>query len=106
MSVDAIISHKKQKNKNISGDARRKTIPTMSAGLQARAGRTELMNHIPAANFNAYAGLRKGAATHATVCMSGTTAPPSIPSVARRGEWSFGSVLDVYWHFNSPKAKL
>lgn len=43
-------------------------------------------------------GLRKGAATHA---VSGTTAPPSIPSIARRGEWSIGSVLDVYWHFGS-----
>ena len=41
-------------------------------------------------------GLRKGAATHA---VSGTTAAPSIPSIARRGEWSIGSVLDVYWHF-------
>lgn len=47
--------------------------------------------------FNPY-GLRKGAATHA---VSGTTAPPSIPSIARRGEWSIGSVLDVYWHFGS-----
>jgi hypothetical protein len=28
-------------------------------------------------------GLRKGSATHAT---SGTTVPPPLPSVARRGE--------------------
>jgi len=40
----------------------------------------------------------KGAATHA---VSGTTAAPSVPSIARRGEWSIGSVLDVYWHFGS-----
>jgi hypothetical protein len=26
---------------------------------------------------------------------------PSIPSIARRGEWSIGKVLDVYWHFDS-----
>jgi hypothetical protein len=46
--------------------------------------------------FNPY-GFRKGAATHA---VSGTTALPSMSSVAR---WwgSIGSVLDVYWHFAS-----
>ena len=29
-------------------------------------------------------------------------APPPIPSVARRGEWSMGKVLDVYWHCAEP----
>jgi len=43
-------------------------------------------------------GLRKGAATHA---VSGTTAAPSVPAIARRGEWSMGAVLDCYWHFGS-----
>jgi hypothetical protein len=44
-------------------------------------------------------GLCKGAGTHA---ISGTTASPSsLPSIARRGEWSLGAVLDVYWHFAS-----
>jgi hypothetical protein len=57
----------------------------------------EVQNHMRIANFNPY-GFRKGAATYA---VSGTTAAPSIPSVARRGEWSIGSVLDVYWHFGS-----
>ena len=57
----------------------------------------ELKIHVNEKNFNPY-GLRKGAATHA---VSGTTAAPSIPAVARRGEWSIGSVLDVYWHFGS-----
>lgn len=33
--------------------------------------------------------------------MAGTTVPPPIPSIARRGEWSIGMVLDVYWHFGS-----
>lgn len=51
--------------------------------------------HIRWDHANAY-GLRKGSATHAT---SGTTCTPSLPSIARRGEWSMGQVLDVYWHF-------
>ena len=56
-----------------------------------------IQNFMRASSFNPY-GFRKGAAT---LAVSGTTAPPSIPSVARRGEWSIGSVLDVYWHFGS-----
>ena len=47
-------------------------------------------------HFNPY-GLRKGSATNA---VSGTEHTPSLPSmIARRGEWSQGLVLDVYWHF-------
>ena len=57
----------------------------------------EVMNHMSKTKFNPY-GLRKEAATYA---VSGTTASPSIPSIARRGEWSIGSVLDAYWHFGS-----
>lgn len=53
--------------------------------------------HMNVEKLNPY-GLRKGSATHA---VSGTTATPSIPSIARRGEWSIGSVLDCYWHFGS-----
>ena len=56
-----------------------------------------VMNHMNVDNFNAY-GWRKGSATKA---VTGVTAPPPIPSVARRGEWSIGSVLDLYWHFGS-----
>ncbi len=55
----------------------------------------EIMTHMRQDHLNPY-GLRKGAATHA---VSGTTASPSIPSIARRGEWSMGPVLDVYWHY-------
>ena len=55
-------------------------------------------HHIRMDHVNAY-GVRKGSATHAT---SGTTAPPPISSIARRGEWSMGKVLDVYWHFSEP----
>ena len=54
--------------------------------------------HIRVKHFNAY-GMRKGSATLAAC---GTTAPPPIPSIARRGEWSMGSVLEVYWHFSEP----
>jgi hypothetical protein len=56
----------------------------------------EVEMHIRVEHLNAY-GLRKGSATHAT---TGTTCPPPLPSVARRGEWSLGAVLDVYWHFS------
>ena len=62
-----------------------------------RLHQEEIQNHMEFDRFNPY-GIRKGAATHA---VSGTTMPPSIPSIARRGEWSIGAVLDVYWHFNS-----
>lgn len=44
-------------------------------------------------------GVRKGSATYVT---SGTTCPPSTSSIANRGEWSLGKVLDVYWHFSAP----
>jgi hypothetical protein len=57
----------------------------------------EVMNQMRPEHFTPY-GLRKGSATHA---VSGTTVTPSLPSVARRGEWSQGAVLDVYWHFAS-----
>lgn len=56
---------------------------------------SEVMTQMRLDHFNPY-GLRKGSATHA---VSGTTLSPSLPSVARRGEWSQGLVLDVYWHF-------
>ena len=54
--------------------------------------------HIRVKHLNAY-GMRKGSATLAAC---GTTAPPPVPSIARRGEWSMGSVLEVYWHFSEP----
>jgi hypothetical protein len=57
-----------------------------------------VINHIRISHMNAY-GIRKGSATLAA---SGTTCPPPIPSIARRGEWSMGAVLDVYWHFSEP----
>jgi hypothetical protein len=57
--------------------------------------RAEVETMMRANHVNPY-GLRKGAATYA---VSGTTAPPSLPSIARRGDWSMGDVLDVYWHF-------
>ena len=56
-----------------------------------------IKNHMNAEKFNPY-GTRKGLATYA---VSGMTMPPSIPSIAWHGEWSIGSVLDLYWHFGS-----
>jgi hypothetical protein len=44
-------------------------------------------------------GVRKGSATNAS---SGTTCPPPVSSVAARGEWSLGRILDLYWHFSEP----
>jgi len=44
-------------------------------------------------------GIQKGSGTIAT---SGITLPPSILSVANRGDWSMGKVLDVCWHFSEP----
>ena len=41
-------------------------------------------------------GLRKGSASYAT---NGTTCSPGVSSVVKRGDWSMGKVLDVYWHF-------
>ena len=41
-------------------------------------------------------GIRKGSATHVSCA---TTCPPPIASIANRGDWSMGKVLDVYWQF-------
>jgi hypothetical protein len=57
----------------------------------------EVQQHMEGDRFNPY-GFRKGSATYVVAC---TTNPPSLPSIARRGEWTIGSVLDVYWHFGS-----
>ena len=46
-------------------------------------------------NMSAH-GLRKGSATHVATA---TTVPPPIASLANRGDWSLGKVLDVYWQF-------
>jgi hypothetical protein len=37
-------------------------------------------------------GIRKGASLFAT---SGTTCPPPMSSVAKRGEWTLGQVFDI-----------
>ena len=58
--------------------------------------------HIIVRHANAY-GIRKGAATHAA---TGTTVNPPIVSIARRGEWSLGGVLQVYWHWGEPGDQL
>jgi len=40
--------------------------------------------------------IEKEAATHITTA---TNCPPPMSSVAARGEWSIGQVLDLYWQF-------
>lgn len=62
-----------------------------------RANETAICPYMKVEKLNPY-GLRKGAATHA---LAGTTAPPSIASVARRGEWTISTVLDCYWHYGA-----
>ena len=55
----------------------------------AQLQRRELQNGHAASH-----GTRKGAAVH---CTSGTTCPPPMTSVARRGEWSLGKIYEIYW---------
>jgi hypothetical protein len=54
-----------------------------------------LTNYIRSDHCNGH-GIRKGAGTFA---MCGTTCPASISAVAKRGDWSLGKILDIYWHF-------
>ena len=42
---------------------------------------------------------RKGGAVHIT---TSSMAPPPLPSVCARGEWSMGHILDVYLRFSDP----
>jgi hypothetical protein len=58
----------------------------------------ELVQFIRTDHANTH-GIRKGSATKAS---SGTTCPPPVSSIASRGEWSMGKVLDLYWHFAEP----
>ena len=59
---------------------------------------SELKKYVRTANFNSH-GLRKGGATHST---SRTTCPPPLTSVAARGEWSLGKIMDIYFKFGDP----
>jgi hypothetical protein len=52
-------------------------------------------NFLRLSHFNGH-GLRKGSGSHAS---SATTLPPSFVSVAARGVWSIGKILDVYFRF-------
>ena len=78
------------------GSAAGKYCEQVMSMIEEGSRKDEVISLMRLENFNPY-GLRKGAATTA---VSGTTAPPSIPSIAQRGEWSLGLVLDVYWHFS------
>ena len=55
-------------------------------------------NFIRKGHANAH-GVRKGSASYAC---NGTMCPSSVASIANRGDWSMGAVLDVYWHFSEP----
>jgi len=57
-----------------------------------------LMQFIRVDHANTH-GIRKGSGTKAS---SGTTCPPPVSSIAARGEWSLGTILDLYWHFAEP----
>jgi hypothetical protein len=63
-----------------------------------KAFHAELVQFIRADHANTH-GIRKGSATKAS---SGTTCPPPVSSIASRGEWSMGKILDLYWHFAEP----
>jgi hypothetical protein len=58
----------------------------------------QLKQYIRVDHANSH-GMRKGSATSAA---SGTTCPPPVSSIASRGEWSLGKILDLYWHFAAP----
>ena len=68
--------------------------------LQALAGRHEeaAKKYLRFSRFRAH-GIRKGSGTHAS--SSATTLPPApaFTSVAARGEWSLGRILDIYFQF-------
>ena len=63
-----------------------------------KSNNDNLQAYIRAGHANSH-GLRKGSATAVT---SGTTLPPPTSSIAARGEWSLGRILDIYWHFSEP----
>ena len=54
-----------------------------------------LIGYVRPSHVNTHS-LRKGSATHSS---SGTTDPPPLPSIFRRGEWSMGVILDIYWQW-------
>ena len=80
--------------KTEEGAASRNYTNTISAIMQRH--KDHVAEYIRTNHANAH-GLRKGSASFAT---SGTTCPPSVASVANRGDWSMGAVLDVYWQFS------
>jgi hypothetical protein len=57
-----------------------------------------LKAYIWAGHTNSH-GIRKGSAAAVT---SGTTLPPPTSSIAARGDWSLGQILDIYWHLSEP----
>ena len=54
-----------------------------------------IKNYVRLSHFNIH-GVRKGSGTHAA---SATTCPPLFTSIACRGEWRMGKILDIYFQF-------
>ena len=54
-----------------------------------------IKNYVRLSHFNIH-GVCKGSGTHAA---SATTCPPLFTSIACRGEWSMGKILDIYFRF-------
>jgi hypothetical protein len=61
----------------------------------AESAKDIVRNFVRLSHFSVH-GFRKGSGTHAA---SATTCPPLFTSIAARGEWSMGKVLDVYFQF-------
>jgi hypothetical protein len=61
----------------------------------AERAKNIVKNFVCLSHFSVH-GFRKGSCTHAA---SATTCPPLFTSIAARGEWSMGKVLDVYFQF-------
>ena len=55
----------------------------------------QIKSFLRLSHFNIH-GVRKGSGTHAS---SATTCPPLFTSIACRGEWSMGKILDIYFRF-------
>jgi len=81
---------------NNEGTAAKKYQEQLQALVNRNQERRDIvLLHCRKGHFNPYS-MRKGGASYAT---SGTTLPPNLTSIAHRGDWSMGSVFDIYWRF-------
>ena len=82
-----------EKSNTKNGTAAQTFCRQLSALVKKHAA--EAKNFLRVSCFHAH-GIRKGSGTHAS---SATTVPPQFTSVAARGEWSMGKILDIYFQF-------